>query len=160
MLRELLDEPTGLDEVGDSFEPQDELAVRSIMIRLEQLGRDADAVKARKAAVVRSYDEQIQRIEEQAEWLRRSLAAWVERQGKATFPDVGTAYLSSGKPKLRIIDRDAFRDHTADVFVKETWDETWAKNYYLERALESGEVPPGCELVPGGPELRVRKAAT
>jgi hypothetical protein len=160
MLRELHDEPTGLDDVDDAFEPQDELAVRSILIRLEQLGRDLDAVKTRKAAVVRAYDDQLQRLDEQAEWLRRSLAAWVERHGKTSFPDVGTAYLSKGRPKLRIVDRDAFRDYTADVFVKETWDETWAKNYYLEQALETGELPPGCELVPGGPELRVRKATT
>lgn len=161
MLRELLDEPTGLDDVGDSFEIQDELAVRSVLIRLEQLGRDADSVKRRRDAVVATYNDQLQRIDEQAEWLRRSLAAYVERTGeKVSFPDVGTAYLSKGKPKLRIVDRDAFRAATADVFVKETWDETWAKNYYLDRALETGEIPPGCELVPGGPELRVRKAAS
>lgn len=160
MLRELSDEPTGLEGVDDTFEPADELAVRSIMIRLEQLGADAERIKATKKAVASAYDEQLARVEEQVEWLRRSLSAWCERNGKTSFPDVGTAYLSKGDPKVRVVDRDAFREATGDVFVKETWDETWAKSYALERALEDGEILPGVELVPGGPEIRVRRAAS
>lgn len=160
MLRELQDEPTGLDEVADAFEPQDELAVRGILIRLEQLGRDEARVKATRDAVVGSYNDQLERIEDQKAWLRSSLQAWLERGGEAKFPDAGTAYLAKGKPKVQVVDRDAFRAATADVFVKETWDETWAKAYALERALEAGEIMPGVELVPGGPELRVRKVAS
>jgi hypothetical protein len=160
VLRELQDEPTGLDEIDDRFEPADELAVRGILIRLEQLGSDAEKVKARRDAVAASYNDQLDRIAEQESWLRSSLAAWVERNGKTSFPDVGTAYLSNGKPKIQVVDRAAFKEATADVFVKETWDETWAKSYALERALDSGEILPGVELVPGGPELRVRKAAS
>lgn len=159
MLRELHEEPTGLEDVGDAFEPADELAVRGILIRLEQLGRDAEKIKARRDAVAAAYDDQLERISEQAEWLRRSLQAWLERGGEAKFPDVGTAYLQAGKPKIVVRDRDAFKAATADVFVKEVWDETWAKNYALEVALEQGEIMPGVEVVPGGPELRVRRAS-
>lgn len=160
MLHELQDEPTGLEEVADSFEPQDELAVRGILIRLEQLGREQASIKQRRDAVAAAYNEQIERLADQEAWLRRSLAAWLEAGNEAKFPDVGTAYLQKGSPKIRVVDRDAFRDATGDVFVKETWDETWAKNYALQLALESGEIMPGVELVPGGPELRVRKAAS
>lgn len=160
MLRELQDEPTGLEGIDDAFAPTDELAVRGILIRLEQLGRDAAKVKERRDAVAASYNDQLERIEEQTSWLRSSLQAWLERGGEAKFPDVGTAYLASGKPKIQVVDRDAFRAATGDVFVKETWDETWAKNYALEQALEQGEILPGVEIVPGGPELRVRKAST
>jgi hypothetical protein len=160
MLRELQDEPTGLEEVADAFEPQDELAVRGILIRLEQLGRDQAAIKARRDAVAAAYNDQLERIADQEGFLRRSLQAWLERGNDAKFPDVGTAYLQKGSPKVRVVDRDAFRAATGDVFVKETWDETWAKNYALALALESGEIMPGVELVPGGPELRVRKGAS
>lgn len=160
MLRELLDEPTGLDDlvVDDGFELQDELAVRSVLIRLQQLDQDAADVKRRRDAVRETYDRQLSSIEDQADWLRRSLAAWVERHGKTSFPDVGTAYLQRGGPKIRVVDRDAFRDATGDVFVKTAWDETWAKRYALEQALEAGEILPGVELVPGGPELRIRRS--
>lgn len=160
MLRELQDEPTGLEDVADAFEPQDELAVRGILIRLEQLGRDQATIKARRDAVVGSYNDQLERLADQEGFLRRSLQAWLERGNDAKFPDVGTAYLQKGAPKIRVVDRDAFREATKDVFVKETWDETWAKNYALGLALESGEIMPGVELVPGGPELRVRKGAS
>lgn len=160
MLHELRDEPTGLDDVDDTIQLEDELAVRGVLIRLEQLERDATRVKTTRDAVTRSYDDQLARIADQQQWLRSSLQAWLERGGEAKFPDVGTAYLQKGKPKIRIVDRPAFRDATADVFVKETWDETWAKQYALERALDEGEIMPGVELVPGGPELRYRKAAT
>lgn len=160
MLRELQTEATGLEEIHDAFEPQDELAVRGILIRLQQLDADRERVEATKRAVVESYDQSLSAIAEQSDWLRRSLAAWVERNGTAKFPDVGTAFLATGKAKVRIVDRDAFREATKDVFVKETWDETWAKNYATERAVEDGELLPGVELVPGGPELRVRRAAS
>lgn len=160
MLRELQDEPTGLEEVRDAFVPQDELAVRGILIRLEQLGREQAVVKGRRDAVTAAYNEQLERLADQEGWLRRSLQAWLEQPGnEAKFPDAGTAYLQKGKPKIKVVDRDAFREATADVFVKATWDETWAKDYALGLALESGEIMPGVELVPGGPELRVRKAA-
>jgi hypothetical protein len=115
-------------------------------------------VKARRAAVSSAYDREIEALEDQADWLRRSLSAWVERHGSARFPDVGTVYAQQGKPKIRVVDRDAFKSATAGVFVKEAWDETWAKQYALEQALEQGVLMPGVELVPGGPELRVRKA--
>lgn len=160
MLHELQDEPTGLEEVDATFAPTDELSVRGILIRLEQLGRDAEKVKGRRDAVAASYDDQLARIEEQRAWLRSSLQVWLERGGEAKFPDVGTAYLAKGKPKVQVVDRDAFRAATGDVFVKLTWDETWAKGYALEQALEQGEILPGVELVPGGPELRVRKASS
>lgn len=159
MLHELFDEETGLDGVDDVLPLNDELAVRGVLIRLEQLGRDRDAVKRRRDAVTQAYDDQLGRISEQESWLRSSLQAWLEAGNEAKFPDAGTAYLQKGQPKIRVSDRDAFRAATADVFVKETWDETWAKSYALQLALESGEIMPGVELVPGGPELRVRKAA-
>lgn len=160
MLRELQDEATGLEGVDDVVPLVDELAVRGVLIRLEQLGRDAAQVKARRDAVAASYDDQLARIADQESWLRTSLLRWLENGGEAKFPDVGTAYLQRGAPKIHVHDRAAFREATGDVFVKETWDETWAKNYALSVALEQGEILPGVELVPGGPELRVRKAAT
>lgn len=159
MLHELHDEPTGLDDVDDVIPFEDELAVRSALIRLEQLGADAEKIKRRRDAVVESYNAQLERLEDQMQWLRSSLQAWLERGGEAKFPDVATAYLHAGKPKIKVVDRDAFKSATADVFVKEVWDETWAKNYALEVALEQGEIMPGVEVVPGGPELRVRRAS-
>jgi hypothetical protein len=162
MLRELYDEETGLEEYGPdewgSFEPQDELAVRRLMIRLEQVTRDRETIEARKRAVVQSYDEQIARFEEDEKFIRSSLQVWCERHGKTTFPDVGTVSLAKGNPKIEVSDRDALKENVGAMFTKEVFDETAAKAYALERALE-GELLPGVTFVPGGPSLRVRKAA-
>jgi hypothetical protein len=162
MLRELLDEETGLEEFGPdewgNFEPQDELAVRRLMIRLEQVTRDRDTIKKRKAAVVASYDEQIARFDSDEKFIRSSLQVWCERHGKTTFPDVGTVSLAKGDPKIEVDDKDALKGHVGEMFTKTVFDETEAKRYALERALE-GELLPGVKFVPGGPSLRVRKAA-
>lgn len=159
MIRELLTEDTGLDAFGAELDLGDDpLAVRAAMIRLEQLERDEASVKATKAAVVDAYDRKLSSISEQARAIRSSLQVYCERFGKASFPDVGTVYLANEKAKISVVDRDAFRDATAAVFVKEAWDETWAKSYALERATVEGELLPGVELVPGGPAVRVRKA--
>ena len=162
MLHELTDEATGLDTLPldelAELELPDELAVRSALIRLEQIGRDVDDVKRRRQAVVGAYDAQINALEAQAGWLRRSLQEYVERNGKTSFPDVGTAYTRRGDPAIEIVDKEAFKTELGAMFVKEQFDETGAKRYALEQMLDHGVLLPGCRLRPGGPTLAIRKA--
>lgn len=163
MLRELDDEPTGLDELDPATAPleldRDDLpAVRRVMIRLQQLEREIDRVDATKRAVAATYDEQLARLGADRQWLRSSLQAWVERNGTAKFPDVGTAYLAKGDPKVEVADRDALKRELGDLFTKATFDETGAKAYALEQALKGNPLPAGVNVVPGGPRLQIRKA--
>lgn len=159
MLHELMGETTGLEEVDltqDAIEFSDELAVRSAMIRLQQLRADAEKVKHTRDVVKDAYDSQLASIEDSASFIERSLQEYVERNGNVKLPDVGTAYLAKQGPRIKVVDRDAFRAATGEVFVKEQWDETWAKQYALDLAVNDGELMPGCVLEPGGPALRIR----
>lgn len=156
MLRELFEEPVELE----AEELEDEMAVRSALIRIQQLEVDEERVKATRTAVVESYDRKLQEIEEQRRWLRQMLQAWVERHGKTSFPDVGTAYSRRGDPAIEVTDRTAFKKALGDVFTKQTFDETAAKAYALERVLDHGELVDGTRLRPGGPTLGIRKAST
>lgn len=157
MLNELRDEDTGI-EIGEEplhlVEPVD---VRRTMIRLQQLEREIVAVKRTKKAVDEAYDAKVETLAGQCSTLRSSLAAWCEQNGKISFPDVGTAYLTTAKPKIAVRDLDEFRTALGDLYTKEVFDETAAKGYALERAVEDGEILPGVELVPGGPSLAIRK---
>lgn len=168
MIEDLLDEPTGLEDVQDEAELDglDELGVRRLMIRLLQLERDAARITKTKAAVVASYDEKLAAIERTTSMFRSSLQAWLERHGQRTktggrkvgFPDVATAYLQAGKPRIVVTDDQALQGQLGAMFTREVFDTTAAKAYALERALEGGEILPGVELEPGGPQLRIRKA--
>lgn len=155
MLRELFDETIDIGAL--EAEHLDELGVRRLLIRAAQLERDLEKTKTLKQAVTEEYDRQLEALAEQLRWIRGSVQAWVERNGKASFPDVGTAYLAHQEPKIEIVDKDAFKAAVGAMFVKEVFDETGAKGYALERALELGEILPGVQIVPGGPGLRIRK---
>lgn len=162
MINELQGEATGLDEL-DLEQPlelnsDDVVGLRRVMIRLQQLDAEEERVKATKAAVVASYDGQLDRIGRDRAFLRSSLQAYVERYGKVQLPDVGTAYLQAGDPRIDVVDREAFKGEFADLFTKPTFDETAAKRYALEQIKEGHPLPPGVDVIPGGPQLRIRKA--
>lgn len=159
MLRELYDEEIDLDLMDeDAATALSELDGRRAMIRLEQLDRDEKRVKATKAAVAAEYDAQLSTIGRERERLRATLRALVFRYGKLQFPDVGTAYKRRTDPKIEIVDAEEFRAELGAMFQKPTFDETAAKAYALDRALDEGVLVPGTELIPAGEDVTVRKA--
>lgn len=162
MIPELNDEATGLDELDLEapleLEEGDLPALRSLLIRVQQLDRDEARVKATRDAVVQAYATQLDRIERDRVYLRSSLQAYVERHGKVQFPDVGTAYLAKGDPKVEVADRDALKAELGAMFTKDAFDETGARRYALEQALAGNAVPAGVNIVPGGPRLQIRRA--
>lgn len=162
MIPELRDEATGLDELNleepIAIEPGDIAAVRALMIRVQQLERDEDRVKRTRDAVVATYAAQLDRIERDRAYLRSVLQDYVERNGTVQLPDVGTAYLAKGDPKVEVADRDALKQALGAMFTKPAFDETAAKQYALGEATEGRPIPDGVNIVPGGPQLRIRNA--
>jgi hypothetical protein len=158
MLRELQDDDTGLEELPDEWEIQDPLEARRAIIRLGQLERDLAGVKDIKKGVAAEYDRKAATIERDITRVRDTLRAFVFRHGKLSFPDVGTAYKRKTDPKLEIVDREAFEAELGAMFRKDSFDETAAKAFALEQALDAGVIIPGTELVPAGEDLTVRKA--
>lgn len=157
---EVYAEDTGLDEIDDSYVIADEWQLRSTMIRLEQIARDTATTKRRLAMIADSYKRDLERLAEDERVLRASVHAYLVNNGgeKVRFPDVGTAYLASGNPKIEIEDAEAFKAATEAAFTKSVFDETGAKAYALEQALETGEIVPGTRLIPAGKTLAIRKA--
>lgn len=159
MLNELLDEPVDLEPEG--LDIRDERALRSAMLRVAQLQRDAEVTKRRKKMVTETYDQELAQLERQEAMFRDSIETYIKRHNageKVRFPDVGTAYLGRVDPKIAITDRDAFEAALGALFTKPTFDETAAKQHALERAVETGELVPGTELIQADETLRIRKA--
>ena len=157
---EVYAEDTGLDEIDDSFEIADEWQLRSSMIRLEQIGRDSSVTKRRLEMITSSYKHDLERLAEDERVLRASIEAYLINHGgeKVRFPDVGTAYLTSGSPKIVIEDEDAFKAATEAAFTKPVFDATAAKAYALEQATTEGVIVPGTRLEPARKSLSIRKA--
>ena len=163
MLPELFEEPdVDLNEIGEAGpDSLDELALRSLMIEDAKAAREIEKVKATRDAVAASYNDRIASLEARQSRVRTMLQAWLERQpGKAPkirFEDVGTAYLQKGDPKVEVADREALKAALGAMFTKPTFDETAAKQYALQEATEGRPIPDGINIIPGGPQLRIRK---
>lgn len=157
---EVYAEDTGLDEIDDTYVIADEWQLRSTLIRLEQIGRDTAVTKRRLAMITDSYKRDLERLAADERVLRASVTAYLLNHGgeKVRFADVGTAYLTSGNPKIVVEDADAFKAATEAAFTKPVFDETAAKAYALEQALEQGEIVPGTRLEPAAKTLAIRKA--
>lgn len=167
MLPELYDDDQVVDlneydaRVYDADGVVDDLALRQLMIEDAKADREIDRVKRTRDAVKASYDDRIASLQARKDRVRSMLQAYLERQpegAKVRFEDVGTAYLQKGDPKVEIADRDAVKEALGAMFTKEVFDETAAKAYALQEAIEGRPIPDGINIVPGGPQLRIRKS--
>lgn len=156
MLNDLYDEPIDLDD--PDVAELSELDGRRAMIRLWQLERDIEKTKKTKKAVAEEYDRRLDSLDREKERVRQTLRALVTRFGKISFPDVGTAFERRVDPKIEVVDKEAFERELGAMFRKDSFDETAAKNFALEQALDDGVIIPGTELVPAGHDITVRKA--
>lgn len=140
----------------------DELALRSLMIEAAKAEREIEKVKRTRDTVANAYNDRIASIEARQQRVRSMLQAWLERQPdgqqKIRFEDVGTAYLAKGDPKVEVVDHDALKSALGAMFTKPSFDETAAKNYALEEATAGRPLADGVNIIPGGPQLRIRKA--
>lgn len=166
MLPELFDEPDidlALFEAAAEADETtvDELALRALMIEDAKADRAIEKTKATRDAVAASYNDRIASFDARKQRVRSMLQAYLERQPGATkirFEDVGTAYLAKGDPKVEVADRDALKQALGAMFTKPAFDETAAKQYALGEATEGRPIPDGVNIVPGGPQLRIRNA--
>lgn len=159
-----------------------ELAVRDLLARAQAAYAERDRLKALKAEIAQRYDERIASLEAQASAYRQSIEAYLVRwnEGRAvSFPDVGTAYLTTRHAKITLTNAEAFEAwlETAGLPVPmvETFDKKTALalvqgeggRYFLDteqNALidrRTGEVVDvaGVEVEPESKTLALRKAA-
>lgn len=143
MLKELFDEPISEEEfeelVGREGDALSAVEIRRLLIRLRQIDRDRAKVKEIRDAVVASYAEKIGRFDADEKRTRESLYAFCRVHGTASFPDVGSAYLSSQGPKIEVQDSTRAKNWSkAQGYTKLEADITAAK----KALLANGEVPP------------------
>ena len=173
------------DALVDESGPQNTADVRALMVRVNQLARQAEQVEEIRDAVTERYDAKVDALARQAARLRAAIEAYLlnfNRGEKLAFPDVGTAFLrkTGGKPK--VIDAEAFEkwllsnidDCTRVPYKLPVFDKTAAlklvqgeggryfidtgRNAILDR--DTGEVvqPDGVEVEPVGKALTLKAA--
>lgn len=156
MLPELYDEQVEIPE-----QVADVVSARRLMISIRQLAKEIEQTKATKAAVVASYDAKVDTLEERKTKAEGYLRAYLTNANggeKLALPDVGTAYLATSKPKIEIVDKATVESVFGTLFTKAVFDLTAFKKSALENALDTGEIPPGCQFVPETQDLRIREA--
>lgn len=139
----------------------DELAVRRMLIRLQQLEAEANQVHAVGQAVAATYAERVQALRAQATDIRANVQRYIEhvRGGdKVVYPDVGTAYLTKRKPRLYVSNQAEVEDWAGDKFYKRTLDTQAVLAYADGQAQASGELLPGIGRQPATTTLAVRSA--
>lgn len=137
------------------------LDVRALLIRREQIDRERAALAEDHAAITAAYQARDKRLDRERARIVTACEIGLEALGgRCSFPGIGTAYLTRQAPKIRVEDPTAFRAWAAGRGIfKQYVDEPAAKKAALEQVAETGEIPPGADLVPEHRTLAVRKEA-
>jgi len=149
---------------GDRSDP---LFVRDAMLRVAALDHEMDELGKIVTAIAERYRVKGERLKADRDLLRGGIETFLIRftdDGKASYPDAGTAYLQTTKAKLEIVDKDAVEKSYAKAKVSmptkpEEIDWKQVKETLLARLLDVGELAPGCELIPESKSLRIRSAS-
>lgn len=134
------------------------LAVRDAILRIRELEHDKDDLGKTITAIAERYRVKGERIDHEIAQLRSSVEVYLQRfseDGKASFPDAGTAYLQTVKQKVNVVDKGAFEEWARERgYTVEAVDTTSAK----KAVLETGEAAPGVEIEPATTAVRIRGA--
>lgn len=133
-------------------------AVRHLLLRLIDLERRRDLVKAQAADITSIYRTKVAGIEEQIERARDSIHVCITRKGdRVVWPDLGAAYLTKKGASVEVTDRERFQAWAFDrAFVKPVLDESAAKRAAVESVEAGEEIPPGVDYVAASERLTVR----
>lgn len=174
-----------LTQPGDSLDPGnwDELQVRDALVLLKALDAEAHRLDDLANQIVDRYMARKKKLVERADAIRASVKTYIERFNggeKLSFPDVGTAYLTTRKAKVSVTDPAelenwmAMEGRDACVVLKEAPMDAKATLELLFdemgwRVADNGlivdsdgeivaELPEGIDTTPEGKTLAVRSA--
>lgn len=126
--------------------------VRAALMLIEKTRRERANLEITARQIAERYSERVAELLRREEQCRRMIEEWIVRSNagqKVTFPDAGSAHLSSVRASIVI---DADQEMVATVAaefgcMKETPDIPKLKKVLLDRLAETGEAPPpGFEL--------------
>lgn len=147
------------DEPVDLEQPVDAAIARHLLIELQVNARKAEKLKATLAAVAGEYQARLQALADREAAIRQSLHNYVTANGKVSFPDVGSAYLTQPGPRITVTDAEAllaWARKNAPQIVETSYrvPASDLKDYLKE----TGELPAGVEFETPEPSLGVRRS--
>jgi len=143
----------------------DPMLARSLLIELQRNERKAAQLRATMASVQGTYQARLDALAARERDVRQSLAIYVERNGTASFPDVGSVAIRKNKPTAKVQSDEAFaawliaRGESALVKADQKYTfKQQARKVANDWLRETGEAPRGCDIAPESTSLVIRKA--
>jgi hypothetical protein len=133
------------------------MIARHLMIELAVNEQKAAGLRDTLRAVALEYDSRIAKLEERQVAIREMLTNYVEANGKVSFPDVGTASLTTRKARPKLTDADAamaWAKQNAPELIETV--ETLPAGAVKEYVEREGVLPNGVELIPESKSLTIR----
>ena len=95
---------------------------------------------------------------------RRALFDLMQPGDRLQVDTLGMVYVTQPGESLRVVDREAFvrwvqANHPTSLVMVPTVVPSWERDLLKAGADKNGEVPDGCEMVPGRPALTVKPTA-
>ena len=158
------DEPVDLATITTD-DLDDPMLARSLLIELQRNERKAALLRSTMASIQGTYQARLDALAARERDIRESLEIYVERNGTASFPDVGSVNMTHRKPSVKITEPEAFaawlikNGQSGQVAVDQKYSfGTTAKKSAVAVLHETGEAPAGTEIVPASTSLVIRKA--
>lgn len=136
---------------------------RKLMLEDQELEREQAAEDELLALIQADYTASRQKRQARRDLVRQCLLQYVQHHGKAVIPDVGTAFATTRKPAVIVVDNDTAVNVARELDPDGTgglWrpvvSRTGMKNAAQQHLEATGELLPGCELQPETTSLTIR----
>ena len=136
---------------------------RALMLEDQQLEREQAAEDELFERIMQDYDASKAKRRARRDLVRQCLLQYVQHHGKAAVPDVGTAFATTRKPHVQVVDNDIAVNVARELDPDGTdglWRPTVSRTNLKARAQQhledTGEILPGCELAPETTSLTIR----
>lgn len=141
---------------GVQREPQ--LPGRMELIRIARAEREIERLKGILGTITDAYRHQIEKHETTVAFHRAGLQALLEHGEKVSFPDLGSAYLTSVAARIDVVDKDQAEKVAEELgCVRYQPDMKQLKAKVLGMVEQTGEIPPGLVFVPPRRTVTVKR---
>ena len=129
------------------------------LIRILKGEGEIERLKGILAAITEAYRHRIERHEAAISVHRASVVAMLEHGEKVSFPDLGTAYLTTLRARIEILDKTA-AEMAAEEFrcTMQVADMKALKTKVMAQVTDgTGEIPPGMQFVPERKSVTIKR---
>lgn len=129
------------------------------LIRILKAEREIERLKGILAAITEAYRHRIERHEAAISVHRASLVAMLEHGEKINFPDLGTAYLTTVRPRIEVTDKTVAEKVAEELgCLTQVADMKALKAKVMAQVTDgTGEIPPGMQFVPERKSVTIKR---